>query len=109
MNNHTIAELVMVLAVGSLCFWDYKTRGKRKAELKAAHEAERERQYGKIKDFPELAKEIYQSIEDQEARFRGEKKKVIVQKQVVVQGQPDEASQQTPLQLLKAAFLSIFK
>jgi len=114
MMIHDYREVLnLMIIVGEVVFmvllfrWSFRMDAKRLRKRKEAHEAERERLYAKIRDFPELGKEIYQSIEDQEARFRREKKKVV--KQVVIQGQPVEADKQTPMQLFKAAFLSIFK
>jgi hypothetical protein len=110
-TEDVLAVLLWIVILAFFCGWyvpamcrmQKKVLQKRKED----HEAERKRLFNKVKEFPELAKEIYQTIEDQEARFRREKKKVVVEKQVVVQGHPDE--NQTPLQLLKAAFMSFFK
>jgi len=107
MSQLGTTELMIVLIVGPLCVWGYFDGKKKQAERKAAHEAERERLFGKVREFPELAKEIYQTIEDGEARYRGERKKVV--KQVIDQGEPANANPpETPLQLFKAAFKSIF-
>jgi hypothetical protein len=110
-TEDVLAVLLWIVVLAFICGWYLpamcRMQKKEVLKRKQVHEAERQRLFDKIKEFPELSKELYQTIEDREARFRREKKKTVIQKEVVVQGQPDET--QTPLQLFKAAFMSFFK